>query len=105
MYMGLMRVKFVEAQTQSRWCGVHVKKGGCQLKCHPSHLTMVQNDPRDEWPTCHSPCSIPTWPVNGFVQSFFQQRLISDLRVESSFTNNDSPLVSSLVAALPAPPS
>ncbi|GFS60081.1 uncharacterized protein TNCV_2833001 [Trichonephila clavipes] len=31
------------AQTSSRWCGVVVKRGGCQLRCRPRHLTMVQN--------------------------------------------------------------
>ncbi|GFT55044.1 uncharacterized protein TNCV_2325521 [Trichonephila clavipes] len=28
------------AETSSRWCGVVVR---CELKCRPSHLTMVQN--------------------------------------------------------------
>ncbi|GFX50681.1 uncharacterized protein TNCV_2722671 [Trichonephila clavipes] len=32
------------AQTSSRWCGVVVRRWGCQLRCHPRHLTMVQND-------------------------------------------------------------
>ncbi|GFV95525.1 hypothetical protein TNCV_4575261 [Trichonephila clavipes] len=27
----------------SRWCGVVVRRGGCQLRCRPRHLTMVQN--------------------------------------------------------------
>ncbi|GFY04026.1 uncharacterized protein TNCV_1198041 [Trichonephila clavipes] len=31
------------AETSSRWCGVVVRRGGCQLRCHPRHLTMVQN--------------------------------------------------------------
>ncbi|GFY17161.1 uncharacterized protein TNCV_1089371 [Trichonephila clavipes] len=31
------------AETSSRWCGVVVKRGGCQLRCRPRHLTMVQN--------------------------------------------------------------
>ncbi|GFT24323.1 uncharacterized protein TNCV_3251931 [Trichonephila clavipes] len=31
------------ADMSSRWCGVVVRRG-CQLKCHPRHLTMVQND-------------------------------------------------------------
>ncbi|GFU72313.1 uncharacterized protein TNCV_1136421 [Trichonephila clavipes] len=30
------------AETSSRWCGV-VRRGGCQLRCRPRHLTMVQN--------------------------------------------------------------
>ncbi|GFW25011.1 uncharacterized protein TNCV_3155141 [Trichonephila clavipes] len=30
------------AETSSRWCGVVVRRGGCQLRCHPRHLTMVQ---------------------------------------------------------------
>ncbi|GFS86038.1 uncharacterized protein TNCV_1582911 [Trichonephila clavipes] len=31
------------AKTSSRWCGVVVRRGGCQLRCRPRHLTMVQN--------------------------------------------------------------
>ncbi|GFU98871.1 uncharacterized protein TNCV_3381171 [Trichonephila clavipes] len=31
------------AETSSRWCGVVVRRGGCQLRCRPRHLTMVQN--------------------------------------------------------------
>ncbi|GFX81856.1 uncharacterized protein TNCV_2570561 [Trichonephila clavipes] len=31
------------AETSSRWCGVVVKRGWCQLRCRPRHLTMVQN--------------------------------------------------------------
>ncbi|GFW62957.1 uncharacterized protein TNCV_4453051 [Trichonephila clavipes] len=31
------------AETSSRWCGVVVGRGGCQLRCRPRHLTMVQN--------------------------------------------------------------
>ncbi|GFU93105.1 uncharacterized protein TNCV_152931 [Trichonephila clavipes] len=30
------------AETSSRWCGVVVRRGGCQLRCPPRHLTMVQ---------------------------------------------------------------
>ncbi|GFW35177.1 uncharacterized protein TNCV_5067421 [Trichonephila clavipes] len=30
------------AETSSRWCGVVVRRG-CQLRCRPRHLTMVQN--------------------------------------------------------------
>ncbi|PRD29450.1 UNVERIFIED_CONTAM: hypothetical protein NCL1_29385 [Trichonephila clavipes] len=32
------------AETSSSWCGVVVRRGGCQLRCRPCHLTMVQND-------------------------------------------------------------
>ncbi|GFW16538.1 uncharacterized protein TNCV_2351621 [Trichonephila clavipes] len=32
-----------KAETSSRWCGVVVRRGGCQLRCRPRHLTMVQN--------------------------------------------------------------
>ncbi|GFV62763.1 uncharacterized protein TNCV_2462681 [Trichonephila clavipes] len=32
------------AQTSSRWCGVVVRRGGGQFRCHPRHLTIVQND-------------------------------------------------------------
>ncbi|GFV86141.1 uncharacterized protein TNCV_671381 [Trichonephila clavipes] len=31
------------AETSSRWCGVVVRRGRYQLRCHPRHLTMVQN--------------------------------------------------------------
>ncbi|GFT15051.1 uncharacterized protein TNCV_4316321 [Trichonephila clavipes] len=31
------------AETSSRRCGVVVRRGGCQLRCRPRHLTMVQN--------------------------------------------------------------
>ncbi|GFU17262.1 uncharacterized protein TNCV_1854831 [Trichonephila clavipes] len=31
------------AEASSRWCGVVVRRGGCQLRCRPRHLTMVQN--------------------------------------------------------------
>ncbi|GFT19915.1 uncharacterized protein TNCV_4993461 [Trichonephila clavipes] len=31
------------AETSSRWCGVVVRRWGCQLRCRPRHLTMVQN--------------------------------------------------------------
>ncbi|GFV61903.1 hypothetical protein TNCV_4107071 [Trichonephila clavipes] len=27
----------------SRWCGLVVSRGWCQLRCRPCHLTMVQN--------------------------------------------------------------
>ncbi|GFX14123.1 uncharacterized protein TNCV_1766191 [Trichonephila clavipes] len=30
-------------ETSSRWCGVVVRRGGCELRCRPRHLTMVQN--------------------------------------------------------------
>ncbi|GFW06050.1 uncharacterized protein TNCV_4478441 [Trichonephila clavipes] len=31
------------AETSSRWSGVVVRRRGCQLRCRPRHLTMVQN--------------------------------------------------------------
>ncbi|GFW50229.1 uncharacterized protein TNCV_4696471 [Trichonephila clavipes] len=31
------------AETSSRWCGVVVRRGVCQLRCRPRHLTVVQN--------------------------------------------------------------
>ncbi|GFX28239.1 uncharacterized protein TNCV_2772381 [Trichonephila clavipes] len=31
------------SQKSSLWCGVEVRRGGCQLRCCPRHLTMVQN--------------------------------------------------------------
>ncbi|GFW16174.1 hypothetical protein TNCV_4263391 [Trichonephila clavipes] len=41
---GPMHVKYVEAQTSSRWCGVKVRRSGCQLRWHPHPLTTVQNN-------------------------------------------------------------
>ncbi|GFU81973.1 uncharacterized protein TNCV_516541 [Trichonephila clavipes] len=32
------------AQTSSRWSGVVVRRGRCQLRCRLRHLTMAQND-------------------------------------------------------------
>ncbi|GFX16970.1 DUF4817 domain-containing protein [Trichonephila clavipes] len=41
------------AETSSRWCGVVVRRGWCQLRCRPRHLTMVQNYVvRREKPSC-----------------------------------------------------
>ncbi|GFV10239.1 uncharacterized protein TNCV_3661911 [Trichonephila clavipes] len=41
------------AQTSSRWCDVVVRRGGCQLRCQPRQLTMVQNDEdRRQKPSC-----------------------------------------------------
>ncbi|GFT43109.1 uncharacterized protein TNCV_5119691 [Trichonephila clavipes] len=41
------------AETSSRWCGVVVRRWGCQLRCRPRHLTMVQNDVvRHQKPSC-----------------------------------------------------
>ncbi|GFX92488.1 uncharacterized protein TNCV_1707641 [Trichonephila clavipes] len=31
------------AQTSSHWCGVVVRRGGCQLRCCPRNLTIIQN--------------------------------------------------------------
>ncbi|GFU58225.1 uncharacterized protein TNCV_314971 [Trichonephila clavipes] len=33
----------MRAETSSRWCGVVVRRGRCQLRRRPRHLTMVQN--------------------------------------------------------------
>ncbi|GFX76414.1 uncharacterized protein TNCV_5090531 [Trichonephila clavipes] len=39
-----MHVKSVSRdETSSRLCGVVVRRGGCQLRCRPRHLIMVQN--------------------------------------------------------------
>ncbi|GFX29634.1 uncharacterized protein TNCV_4777061 [Trichonephila clavipes] len=41
------------AETSSRWCGALVRRGGCQLRCPPRHLTMVQNYvARRQKPSC-----------------------------------------------------
>ncbi|GFV69366.1 uncharacterized protein TNCV_4589631 [Trichonephila clavipes] len=36
-------LNLLRAQTSSHYCGVVVRKGGCQLKCCPRRLRMVQN--------------------------------------------------------------
>ncbi|GFU31737.1 hypothetical protein TNCV_1176141 [Trichonephila clavipes] len=38
-----MHVNPSRAKTSSHWCGVVVRRGGCQFRCRPRHLTMVQN--------------------------------------------------------------
>ncbi|GFX28270.1 uncharacterized protein TNCV_1125241 [Trichonephila clavipes] len=44
-------LNLLTAQTSSRWSGVVVKRG--QLKCHPRHLTLVQNyEVRLQKPSC-----------------------------------------------------
>ncbi|GFS57521.1 hypothetical protein TNCV_1401851 [Trichonephila clavipes] len=40
---GAMPLNLSRAETSSRWCGVVVRRGECQLGCHPRPLTMVQN--------------------------------------------------------------
>ncbi|GFX65191.1 hypothetical protein TNCV_4820821 [Trichonephila clavipes] len=35
-------LNLLRAQTSSLWCGVVARKGGCQLRYRPRHLTMVQ---------------------------------------------------------------
>ncbi|GFS73845.1 uncharacterized protein TNCV_1458731 [Trichonephila clavipes] len=49
-------------QTTSRWCVVAARRGGCQLRCPPRHLTMVQNY---ELPVCviKSPQASVIWKV------------------------------------------
>ncbi|GFY04427.1 hypothetical protein TNCV_4415151 [Trichonephila clavipes] len=32
-------LNLLRAQTSCRWCGVVVRRGGCQLRCRPRHLT------------------------------------------------------------------
>ncbi|GFX65491.1 uncharacterized protein TNCV_4735391 [Trichonephila clavipes] len=39
----VMHVKSVESSNVLP-CGVEVRRGRCQLRCRPHHLTMVQND-------------------------------------------------------------
>ncbi|GFY34902.1 uncharacterized protein TNCV_154751 [Trichonephila clavipes] len=46
-------LNLLRAETSSRWCGVVVRRGGCQLRCRPRHLIMVQNDVvRRQKPSC-----------------------------------------------------
>ncbi|GFT11424.1 hypothetical protein TNCV_1144821 [Trichonephila clavipes] len=40
---GAMHAKSVEAQMSSRWCGVVVRREGCQSSNRPHRLTMLQN--------------------------------------------------------------
>ncbi|GBM92543.1 hypothetical protein AVEN_272838-1, partial [Araneus ventricosus] len=28
----------------ARWCGEEVRRWGCQIRCHPHHLAVIQND-------------------------------------------------------------
>ncbi|GFU83973.1 uncharacterized protein TNCV_560991 [Trichonephila clavipes] len=43
----------LRAQASSRWSGGVVRREGCQLRCRPRHLTMVQNDEvRRQKPSC-----------------------------------------------------
>ncbi|GFT75830.1 uncharacterized protein TNCV_851341 [Trichonephila clavipes] len=37
-------LNLLRAQTSSHWCGVIVRRGGCQLRFRPRHLTLVPND-------------------------------------------------------------
>ncbi|GFS56779.1 uncharacterized protein TNCV_2222071 [Trichonephila clavipes] len=37
------KLNLSRAETSSRWCGVVVRRSGCQLRCRPCHLTMDQN--------------------------------------------------------------
>ncbi|GFV77275.1 hypothetical protein TNCV_445051 [Trichonephila clavipes] len=39
-----MHVKSVEALSPYHWLGKEVRRGECQLRCRPCHLTIVQND-------------------------------------------------------------
>ncbi|GFS62153.1 uncharacterized protein TNCV_477001 [Trichonephila clavipes] len=36
-------LNLLRAETPSGWRGVVVRRGGCQLRCRPRHLTMIQN--------------------------------------------------------------
>ncbi|GFY14607.1 uncharacterized protein TNCV_4828101 [Trichonephila clavipes] len=36
-------LNLTRAEMSSRWCGVVVRRGGCQLGCRPRYLTIVQN--------------------------------------------------------------
>ncbi|GFW26671.1 uncharacterized protein TNCV_2850611 [Trichonephila clavipes] len=39
----LFTLNLSRAQTTSRWCEMVVRRGGCQLKCRPGPLIMIQN--------------------------------------------------------------
>ncbi|GFW75168.1 uncharacterized protein TNCV_448731 [Trichonephila clavipes] len=36
------------AETSSHWCGVVVRRGGCQLRCRPRHLTLLEEKRRED---------------------------------------------------------
>ncbi|GFX12936.1 uncharacterized protein TNCV_3659321 [Trichonephila clavipes] len=37
------KLNLSRTQTSSHWCGVEIRRAGCQFKYRPRHLTMVQN--------------------------------------------------------------
>ncbi|GFT24556.1 uncharacterized protein TNCV_3253561 [Trichonephila clavipes] len=37
-------LNLLRAQSSSRWCGVEVRRWGCQLRSRPCHLTVLQNN-------------------------------------------------------------
>ncbi|GFU34660.1 hypothetical protein TNCV_1993731 [Trichonephila clavipes] len=57
------------AQTSFRWCGVVVRRRGCQLRYRPRHLIMVQNNVRrangDYSPRLSNPLNISNEVFNG----------------------------------------
>ncbi|GFY20966.1 uncharacterized protein TNCV_3990101 [Trichonephila clavipes] len=59
-------LNLLRAETSSRWCGVVVRKGGCQLRCRPRHLTMVQNYVvRRQKPSCRAEqCDVNIQSIN-----------------------------------------
>ncbi|GFV21318.1 hypothetical protein TNCV_2927911 [Trichonephila clavipes] len=42
LFAAELRAITSRSETFSRWCGVVVRRGGCQLRCHPRHLTMFK---------------------------------------------------------------
>ncbi|GFX87992.1 uncharacterized protein TNCV_4374561 [Trichonephila clavipes] len=58
------------AETSSRWCGVVVRRAGCQLRCRPRHLTMV----KITWSVAKSPrvaeqCDVNIQSINQSINS------------------------------------
>ncbi|GFT06469.1 uncharacterized protein TNCV_3356021 [Trichonephila clavipes] len=70
------------AQMSCHWCGVVVRREGCQLRCSPRHLIMAQNDERNKannWPVWH-PTNLPPEDAKSFGRDhkslFVRQTLI-----------------------------
>ncbi|GFU78659.1 transposable element Tcb2 transposase [Trichonephila clavipes] len=73
------------AETSSRWCGVVVRRGGCQLRCLPHHLTMVF---KITWSVAKSPRIAEQCDVN--IQSISRKQISPKLFVTVLFRSSIS---------------
>ncbi|GFX26882.1 hypothetical protein TNCV_1840541 [Trichonephila clavipes] len=49
----VMHVKSVDSRKSPCWCDLLVRRRGCQFRCRPRHLTMVQNyEVQRQKPSC-----------------------------------------------------